>query len=434
MSADAPQARGVLATPQQFQTESRAIEILFSEAMKRQIAESRERMEVAPAAATEEGRRTLESALQELAGWAALMAANSDPEHPSFFWTIASPRRWHGHRVPGSRWIADNADNVYRYSVINDSSHYVVRARPTGPKGSFSIMVYDYFTGEEGKKMEGAQGGLLDKDMRFEPDASVIITVGPEPANGRGNHLQTKRGACVLWSREALSDWESERPLDLTIERVGPTPPRPSPSTQDLIPKAVSLLFNATTTMLRFEDRYSPLPVNDFAKVVSRSANLGIIKLGSFKIADDEALVIVADALDPDYWGASVLTPWLITVEHVHASGTLNKGQAERGSDGTYTLVISARDPGVKNWLDTNGLHQGGMAVRWQSLNSPVADPNAAIRSVRRVKLAQLRDVLPTDTNGVTPSERRLILAARAKSYMHRCGDACEVYSGVGAE
>ena len=33
-------------------------------------------------------------------------------------------------------------------------------------------------------------------------------------------------------------------------------------------------------------------------------------------------------------------------------------------ADGTYTYVIAARDPGVHNWIDTDGLREGILTLR----------------------------------------------------------------------
>jgi hypothetical protein len=86
--------------------------------------------------------------------------------------------------------------------------------------------------------------------------------------------------------------------------------------------------------------------------------------------------------------------------------------------DGTYTLVLSPTDPGVANWIDTGGLNQGILPIRFQNM-----DPNATALptlSGQTVTLDQLTNVLPPSTKYVTPEERAAQLAARNYGYERR--------------
>jgi hypothetical protein len=75
----------------------------------------------------------------------------------------------------------------------------------------------------------------------------------------------------------------------------------------------------------------------------------------------------------------------------------LNKSQALPNANGTTVYVLAASDPGVHNWIDTVGLHEGWMLLRWQGV-PPSTDPAQLIGSVRTVKLHQLDSALPPDT------------------------------------
>ncbi len=425
-----PDPATMLATAAQFRLEQVALAILDQPEMRAQFDASMALCLAAPQAASADGQRTMRSMVEELAGWAAMNAATSDSHRPGLVWTITPPRVWNGYRVPGTRWIFDNPDNVYRYFVLDGASHYRLTCRPNGPRGSFSVLVYSYFTGEEGKKMEGAHAGLLEKDMVEEADGSIVITFDGERANGRPNHLHIQLDARLVMIREALFDWVKQRPQQMVIERVGGPPLAPPPSLAEKTDFAVQLLADATVTVINFESRYSPLPTNEFAKTVKRSAGFGLIKLCRFSIADDEALVVTAEDLGGKYHAASIDTPWLVTLEHVHRNGSLNNGQVARNPDGACTYVISPRDPGVANWLDTSGLNEGGLAIRWEGLAAPVEDPDAAIREMRVVKLAELDAVLPAGTRRVSAGERRELAEQRAASWQNRVGIPCEPLAG----
>jgi hypothetical protein len=77
-------------------------------------------------------------------------------------------------------------------------------------------------------------------------------------------------------------------------------------------------------------------------------------------------------------------------------------------------IVISARDPGIPNWLDTAGYAQGLVQGRWAECDSP------PVPSVRKLALAELRKFLPADTPTVSHEERERIIRERRAAMQQR--------------
>jgi hypothetical protein len=77
-------------------------------------------------------------------------------------------------------------------------------------------------------------------------------------------------------------------------------------------------------------------------------------------------------------------------------------------------VVLSARDPGVANWLDTAGHSNGAMILRC------VRTETAPTPKARVVKSDDIASVLPADTKLVKPEERQAILAARRRAVHER--------------
>ena len=76
------------------------------------------------------------------------------------------------------------------------------------------------------------------------------------------------------------------------------------------------------------------------------------------------------------------------------------------------------QDPGVPNWIDTEGYTQGFLFLRWQELTGtlpPVDDPTSQV-----VALSAVRSALPAGTPTVTPAQRKASLTARDKAEAHR--------------
>jgi hypothetical protein len=110
---------------------------------------------------------------------------------------------------------------------------------------------------------------------------------------------------------------------------------------------------------------------------------------------------------------------WGTTNEIANRTGSLNKAQSLPNDDGSYTYVISAVDPGVHNWVDTSGTHEGILTLRWAEF--PGGRPGPDLRAESRlVRQGRLRAHLPPETRFVTPPERAQQLARRAASYSWR--------------
>jgi hypothetical protein len=143
---------------------------------------------------------------------------------------------------------------------------------------------------------------------------------------------------------------------------------------------------------------------------------------GRLQLADDDAYVLTLGAGGSDYWIIVHYDWWLMSGNFWSTTSCLNDKQCAANPDGTHTLVFSIQDPGVHNWLDTEGLHQSLFMQRWQMLPT-TADGIAGGEPWAKgelVKLADLERVLPEETKWVTPQEREQQLADRLASFKRR--------------
>src|SRR3546814_12850407 len=86
---------------------------------------------------------------------------------------------------------------------------------------------------------------------------------------------------------------------------------------------------------------------------------------------------------------------------------SLNNAQWRVDGDGILRVVVSAKDPGVPNWLDTPGHPSGAIQGRWTDCN---AQP---VPSVRNVARAEVRASLPAETPSIPPEKGPRILRDR---------------------
>ena len=130
---------------------------------------------------------------------------------------------------------------------------------------------------------------------------------------------------------------------------------------------------------------------------------------------DDEALIVEVKPPARCLYSSIILTNDIYeTTDWVNNHSSLSDSQYRVDTDGVLRFVVSSRDPGVPNWLDTAGYPTGVIQGRWTECDSQ------PVPSVRKIAFADLRKSLPADTPGVTPAQREQQLRDRRAAYLQR--------------
>jgi hypothetical protein len=126
-------------------------------------------------------------------------------------------------------------------------------------------------------------------------------------------------------------------------------------------------------------------------------------------------MLIRVDTLGSASFGIQITDRWGVASEYGARISSLNNAQAKPDAHGLFTFVISAKDPGVINWLDSGGYNSGIVTLRWQGVPQGAA-MDLAIRDIRLLKLSALDSSL----SRVSPSARKEERRKRARDYAVR--------------
>lgn len=359
----------------------------------------------------------LQEAVDESAFASALSVQGSDPNYPKAISTLAAPHSWHGMDVPGSRSVFDNPDTIYRSIKIDPTASYVIRGkRAQVPPVDENFSLWD--------ASNNTISNMRGKDLVTKADGSFTITVDSNPANGRKNHIQTTSASKTIFVRNTVNDWATQRFTKLTVERIDDGTTLPDPKTFDAMVSQIAASIPSTTAINIFNTRANAQAVNTIP-AITRGGSAGTLstqaqEYSSWKIADDEALIVKVNLGGAKYLICPVYDKWLITTDYINHTQTLNNAQAVPNPNGTYTFVISVQDPGVYNWIDTVGMHEGYLNLRWQALPGKVPATGDVSATMKLVKLADLKSILPPHTKWVTKQERKQQLRERREAYAKR--------------
>jgi hypothetical protein len=420
---DARQAASPLVTAQQRAAETLSLRLVEHPSVRSARETARLRLLADPVAQRPDGRLGLDRALDQWVLALAMRVANNDPFRPAAVWNVYNPARtWFGHTYPGAAVAIDNPDNVNREIPIDGASSYAIRGRYGARPGQFTIeIVADFDASHAG--LGRTLSALTSQQIKADADGSFTITVDTAEAGARPNHLRSEPGRLWVFARDSLPDW-TQTPVALTVERLdGPDAP-PARGEDALVEAIVAAMPGWVGFWCGFKDDFLGYPEpNRLVGPLGRPGGWGFLAGGRFAIAGDEAVVVTTIDGQANYTGFQVSDPWTISPDPVFRLASLNRTQARADEDGTYTYVLSSRDPGVHNWIDSCGLSEGWMMLRWQGV-PPGADPKTLIKTVRLVRLAELAGALPRNTPTVDLAGRSRQIASRIATHGLRTAEA----------
>lgn len=364
-------------------------------------------------------RERFDAAFAEVMFSAAVWSSNQDPLRPEVTCITRLAHPVADRTVPGTRWGIDNPDSVYRVIPISGDERYEIRGRVGEHR-----MTENYFT------LWDANMGTVDvlngRTMEVESDGSFVITVDSEPANGRPNHVRSTPEAHEFYIRDVLLDWGRDDPNHLTVERLGGPPAGsvrvPARTLDEQAEATAAMMAHFANFTGKLSHGVYKMPANhfDLAWSADRAGAMRnqVYVMGRFDLRPDEAFVVDVDDGGAEYFTVPLSNIWGTTLEIVDRTGSLNKAQSHPGDGGGYTYVISATDPGTRNWIDTDGLHEGILTLRMAEFGPDGPRQDLGARG-RVVKLDDLDAEVPA-LDRVTPRERAGELAARRAAYLRR--------------
>ncbi|MET0249485.1 MAG: hypothetical protein ABW164_07130 [Sphingobium sp.] len=341
-------------------------------------------------------------------------ALANDPDHPVFvpqlnnYLTIGQP----------------NADTNYRSARIAPGGTYRLRGR----RGSMS-MVRIAQSGpppkQTGPQVDlGKQRTVFDLNaLKTDAEGRYDVILSPaRPAGYTGEWWQLDPASNMLLVRMVGSQWSKEIEPTLSIERVDIPAPRPRPAAQTLEARLraapqfagnIAPMLVNRVALLHREGYLNKLKGVDFSHLGGLTGQF--YYEGAYELGAGEALILEAKLPERCLYRSVILTNDLYeTTDWYNNHSSLNDSQAKADSDGVLRIVVSARDPGVPNWVDTAGYPSGVIQGRWTECSSQ------PVPTVRKVELSQVRSHLPRETATVTPQERDRQIRERRSALQHR--------------
>nr|WP_314464223.1 DUF1214 domain-containing protein [uncultured Novosphingobium sp.] len=317
-------------------------------------------------------------------------------------------------------WIS--GDHVYRLSGKRGTARWlnvtVQGARPDKIPGTDWPSLHEPFGDIPEANLFGHQIET-DVDGRFE----VIIGGPPQEKNW----LPTTPGTRKLFIREAF-DAFGETPTTLTIERIGMATPRALPSPTQMA-EAMDWAGQFVTGLMRDWPEHAwltsrgvcdPASLNMFPadKAANDATDAKRGRMAAhmvWHLEPDEALIVEMDWHE-GFWLFGMGGALMGSMDFLHRPVSYTPARAKVDEDGVVRLILAHRDPGLNNWLDTQGFSDGNLTYRNLMSQQP-----ATFRT-HLVKAAELANHLPKSTAKADPAARAVMLLERYRAIKLRYG------------
>lgn len=311
--------------------------------------------------------------------------------------------------TPIRSFVGDGPDTLYHEAKLDEELSYRFTIR-RGDDIFFSIVVY----ASDDDGMRSMVSFLIDKDIVFdEEDGAEVATIhiSAQRPEGARNWLELSGNRPFIMTRQYFPECVVEvdkgkyRVATMNIECEQDVPPSEQYTEAELssgLGRIIDFLndtvdaglgvsaivgmstieydndANATPTRIGEDgtvvvdeerhDRHSPDEIYEMIdpKVVANNLpGPGIGYSGvSFKLADDEAILIRGKDVPCRYWSCQIFDHYLRAGDYRHYPVALNNRQVTLDDDGSFRIYASRHDPGVKNWICTQGHRRGQVVLR----------------------------------------------------------------------
>jgi hypothetical protein len=306
-----------------------------------------------------------------------------DPERP--FWTpMPSPTR---------KYLGDNPDAHYFFTALRGDRRFRIRGNTAGA-------VYTSFTFQSAET--GAAAGITAarNHTQFDvaADGSYELVVGPSAGGRNGVPLDARTVSVTTrhyFENEVSAQLDPGLRIPLSIEpldAVGPPPPLSDAESARRIRAAARFFREGTLDMPPRDPKTQPAWVSTVPNVLGKPALQGgrgdvsawhavdnAYSMGPFLLAPDEALVMTGRLPKCSFANVVLWNRWMQSFEYRGQRISLNRRQMKLEPDGSYRIAIAARDPGVPNWLATEGRPSGLVFWRFQLPEEEPEQPRAQV-------------------------------------------------------
>jgi hypothetical protein len=317
----------------------------------------------------------------------------------TFFEADATRPRFQRIVGPTRKFTGDNADAIYYDAEVDPRYIYLVRGRMDGAVYCSITVECDTADGS----MASRTSGVIN-DTRFDVDAQgrFEIRLGGRPQQRNWLGLEphaTRITTRHYYENEVSAAADPSRNTALQIEVAEPRTPPPAPPDDASIARGIRSVaqFVKSRTLGQppmaknpSQPAFVSVVPNQFPKPVppkdfGLAAFDATYSMAPYLLGPDEALVMTGRWPKCRMANVSLWNRFMQTLDYANRQVSRNRMQTTLEADGSFRIVLAHQDPGVPNWIDTEGRPFGLVFWLFFLAEGEVETPRAQV-----VKLAEV--------------------------------------------
>lgn len=285
---------------------------------------------------------------------------------------------------PGKKLLGDNPDAIYYETLVSSSYSYRIRGNTAGATyTSFTVEL------ERDKNSLGKLGATLN-DREFETDDDGNFEIIVSAKAHEGNWLRLDPGAVSIATRhyfelEHSVGRDQMKHIPMAIERIDEPTPAPPPSDASVaagIRRAAKWLDDnvqppdpekAPHWVSRVPNQFSPPVIDDSNTNVGYAAKDNTYAMAPWVLKPGEALVISGRYPRCRFASMVLWNQFMQTLDYRYRPVSINRRQTQLEADGSFRIIVAHENPGLPNWVDTEGRPFGIMFWRFLLAEEAIA-------------------------------------------------------------
>ncbi|MGI9289182.1 MAG: DUF1214 domain-containing protein [Pseudomonadales bacterium] len=324
-----------------------------------------------------DGHRYLMHVLQ----WALMSETDVSLDHPTFHRMVS----------PSRKALGDNPDAVYFGASIRGDRSYKITGNKAGA-------VYTSITieggAQDGSYASKTVGAINDSEFDVDEYGNFEIIIGPNPPKKNG--LQYPADAASITTRHYFEEKvsvaaELTRHIPMQIEPLEELPPPPTPTDASIaagITRVSNSVRGRTLEHAKREAGKQPGWVSRIPNKFNKPEKPGDMAFAAvdnayamapYVLMPNQALIISGKFPVCRFANIVLWNRFLQTYDYANRQISLNRKQTKVDKEGRFTIVVAHNNPGVDNWIDTEGRHSGLMYWRFLLPEEDVETPQTKV-------------------------------------------------------
>ncbi len=235
---------------------------------------------------------------------------------------------------------------------------------------------------------------ITSDELACDEQGNFQLTLGGDRHAASGQWVDIPEGANLVWVRQ-FYDHPEQMDGSCTITRIDPVSAPPIVQVDRFakrLSSTAATLGQSSRVLARGAKGTAEAPnaIREWAEMQGGAVYTepGIhYQRGAWQLEPGQALVIEGAPVPARHWSVLLYSRFLNSLDYRNRTVSLTGPRIDLDGTGRFRIVLAGEDPGVPNWLDTEGRPYGHFVIRWLQPSETPALPRVRVAELAELKV-----------------------------------------------